>query len=342
MDAKTQALFRKKLLSWFSQNARVLPWRETPSLYKTVVSEFMLQQTQVKTVVPYFQRWIAHFPDFETLAEGDHRDVIKLWEGLGYYSRAKNLQLFAQNFIKNPAKNFKDLLKFNGVGAYTAAAIASIAFHENVAVVDGNVIRVLARIFNRQSVFHSKDHAVKHITPLANDLIDAQHPGAFNEAIMELGALICTKINPKCEGCPLQDLCEAFHQGTVEECPKFVPVERKKCVKKRLWLIKDGGLFLEPSRIGNNALWELPELTPEREAVCILDKLLFTGKRSIGITTFTEKIYAGSISNKGQTQLKQCTCFPLNSVHKLPLSGPHKRWIQTILKDPIPRKILQP
>ena len=334
MDAKTQALFRKKLLSWFSQNARTLPWREEPSLYKTVVSEFMLQQTQVKTVLPYFNRWLAHFPDFKTLAEGDVRDVIKLWEGLGYYSRAKNLQLFAQNFIKNPAKNFKELLKFKGVGAYTAAAIASIAFRENVAVVDGNVIRVFARIFNLKTVFPSKDNAVKCITPLANELMDTRHPGDFNEAIMELGALVCTKSNPCCDSCPLQDLCEAFQHKTVAQCPQFVPLERKKCIKKRLWTIKNGCLLLERSSIGDaNTLWELPELTPKREPGCILDKLIFTGKRSIGTTTFTEKIYTISISNEEQIALKQCTYFPLNDIHKLSLSGPYKRWIQTILKE---------
>jgi A/G-specific DNA glycosylase len=333
VDAKTQAAFRKRLLRWFSQNARILPWREEPSLYKTVVSEFMLQQTQVKTVIPYFNRWLECFPDFESLSIADVRDVIKLWEGLGYYSRAKNLQLFAQKFIKNPAKNFLDLLKFKGVGAYTAAAIASIAFHENVAVVDGNVVRVLARIFNLRTLFPSKDNAVKCVTPLANELIDAQHPGDFNEAMMELGALVCTKNNPKCENCPLKDLCEAFQQGTVDKCPQFIQLERKKCLKKRLWWIKEGCLLLEPSRIGGaNALWELPELTPERAACFVLDKLLFVGKRSIGTTTFTEEIYAASVPNTEPMWLKQCTYFPLKDVHKISLSGPHKRWIQALLK----------
>lgn len=336
MNAKTRAFFRKKLLNWFSQSARILPWREAPSLYKTVVSEFMLQQTQVKTVLPYFNRWLKHFPNFETLAKGGTREVIKLWEGLGYYSRAKNLQLFAQNFIKDPAKNFKELLKFKGVGAYTAAAIASIAFHENVAVVDGNVIRVLARIFNLQTIFPSKDNAVKCVTPLANELIDPQNPGDFNEAIMELGALICTKSNPCCSCCPLQDLCEAFRQKNVAKCPRFVQLERKKCIKKRLWLIKDNALLLETSHIGGaDTLWELPELTPERETRCILGKLIFTGKRNIGTTTFTEKIYTVSIPDDGQIAFKQCTYSPLSNLNKLSLSGPHKRWIQTILKEHI-------
>ena len=205
MDVKAQAAFRKRLLRWFSHNARVLPWRENPSLYKTVVSEFMLQQTQVKTVVPYFNRWLERFPDFESLATADVHDVIKLWEGLGYYSRAKNLQFFAKKFINNPAQNFLDLLKFKGVGTYTAAAIASIAFHESVAVVDGNVVRVLARIFNLQTLFPNKDNAVKYVTPLANELIDGQHPGDFNEAMMELGALVCTKNNPHDPHPPLRE-----------------------------------------------------------------------------------------------------------------------------------------
>ena len=335
MEATLKKLFRQNLLSWFSRNARVLPWRSTPSLYKTVVSEFMLQQTQVKTVLPFFNRWLEHFPNFETLAESDVHEVIKLWEGLGYYSRAKNLQLFAQNFIKNPAKSFSDLLKFKGVGSYTAAAIASIAFHEKVAVVDGNVIRVLARIFNMQAIFQSKDSAVKRITPLANELIDPEHPGDFNEAIMELGALVCTKNNPKCEACPLKYLCEVFKQNTVDKCPRFVQLARKKCLKKRLWLIKNGSLLLEPSRVGgSNTLWELPELTPEREACCELSKLIFTGRRSIGTTTFIEKIYTITHPDEVLTPLKpfeKCTYFSINDVHKISLSGPHKRWIRTLL-----------
>ena len=336
MEATLKKLFRQNLLSWFSRNARVLPWRERPSLYKTVVSEFMLQQTQVKTVLPFFNRWLEHFPDFETLAESDVHKVIKLWEGLGYYSRAKNLQLFAQNFIKNPAKSFSDLLKFKGVGTYTAAAIASIAFREKVAVVDGNVIRVLARIFNMQAVFQNKDSAVKRITPIANELIDSEHPGDFNEAIMELGALVCTKNNPKCDDCPLQRLCEAFKQNTVDKCPQFVQLARKKCLKKRLWLIKNNNLLLESSRVGGlNTLWELPEITPEREAYCDLSKLIFTGRRSIGTTTFIEEIYTVAPTVEELTTLKpfeQCTYFSLNDVHKISLSGPHKRWIQEISK----------
>lgn len=335
MEIKLKALFRERLLNWFSQNARSLPWREEPCLYKTVVSEFMLQQTQVKTVIPFFKRWLEHFPDFKTLAESNVHDVVKLWEGLGYYSRAKNLQLFAQNFIKNPAKNFSDLIKFKGVGPYTAAAIASIAFHENVAVVDGNVIRVLARIFNLQTLFPSKDNAINCITPLAHQLIDPQRPGDFNEAIMELGALVCTKNSPKCNHCPLKDLCSAFKQGTVDCCPQFVQPERKKSIKKRLWIVINDNLLLEPSLIGGtNTLWELPELTPEREDHLTLGKLIFTGKRSIGTTSFTEKIYATinpdteKISSK---VFEQCTYVPVKALHKISLSGPHKRWIQTIL-----------
>lgn len=337
MESKTLVLFRERLIGWFSQNARVLPWREEPSLYKTVVSEFMLQQTQVKTVIPFFNRWLERFPNFETLADGDVREVIKLWEGLGYYSRAKNLQFFAQRFIKAPAKSFSDLLKFKGVGNYTAAAIASITFNEKVAVVDGNVIRVLARIFNIQTVFSGKDGAVKSITPLANELIDPRYPGKFNESVMELGALICTKNNPKCLACPLKDLCEAFKQGGVDKCPQFVQVERKKCLKKRLWLINNDSLLLEPSRVGGkDTLWELPELTPEREPYLNLKSLIFTGRRSIGVTTFTEEIHAVSLINDEGTLLKhfeQCVYFTLNDVQKISLSGPHKRWIHSILNS---------
>ena len=335
MDEERERLFREKLLSWFSENARSLPWRKDPCLYKTVVSEFMLQQTQVKTVIPFFERWLKCFPDFETLAKSDVSTVIKLWEGLGYYSRAKNLRCFAQHFVQKPAKSFSDLLAFKGIGPYTAAAIASIAFHEKVAVVDGNVIRVLARVFNITTIFPNKDNAVKYITPIAQQLLDPKHPGDFNEAVMELGAVICGKNNPQCHYCPLKDLCGAFQEGTLQQCPQFVQLVRKKVLKKRFWFVNNDCILLEPSRIGGpNTLWELPELTTERARCFLINQLIFTGKRSIGTSNITEEIYSVTCPKLGKRSLKNmepCTYFPLKYLDEISLSGPHKRWIQQLL-----------
>ena len=329
--------FRSALLTWFDQHARVLPWRTAPSFYKTVVSEFMLQQTQVKTVLPFFQRWLEHFPDFATLAKASQNEVCTLWAGLGYYSRAKNLQLFAQVFLQKPPQCYADLLLFKGIGPYAAAAIASLAFNEPVVVVDGNVIRVLTRIYNIQNAFTSKDRAIKIITPLAQHLLDARQPGKFNEAIMELGALICTKNQVRCHECPLKFLCAAFQANTVDKCPQFVQVKRKKCSKKRLLYIVDQKILLERSRIGGNlSLLELPELDPARQKLLSNLHVIFSGKRSIGTTDFTETIYSGHSPHLDLIQTPaflNCALYKIDSLSQLALSGPHKRWINSFLKQ---------
>lgn len=345
-----QALeFRQKLTDWFKANARDLPWRQTPTLYKTCVSEFMLQQTQVKTVIPYFLRWMKLFSDFEPLARATHEAVIQAWAGLGYYSRAKNLHTFAQAVVKKPVKTYTDLLKHKGIGSYTAAAIASLAFNEKVAVVDGNVVRVLSRIFNQNQPFKSKASALKWCAPIAQDLLDINEPGLYNEAIMELGALVCTKQNPLCQACPLKTLCKAFAASTVNLCPQFIAPSRKKAYKRRLWFIKNNRLLLEPSRVGNRALLELPEITEERYACLPKLTCIFTGKRSIGCTDYKEDVYqilekqldnvacrsldvntASAFYNTAR--FKSCQFVSVANLKTCALCGPHKRWISELLK----------
>ena len=333
MNVKFAEEFRKNLLNWFSQNARVLPWRTEPNLYKTILSEFMLQQTQVKTVLPFFEKWLTKFPDFETLAKADFEEVLHYWAGLGYYSRAKNLHQLAKAILTQSPKNSNALLKYKGIGAYTAAAIASIAFNEPIVVVDGNVIRVLSRIFNHTDIFKSKDASIKWCTPLAQELLDKKQPGNFNEAIMELGALVCTKNSPDCEKCPLKTFCLASQNNTIDLCPQFVQPKRIKQIKKRLLLCYNGQILLEKSNIGN--LLELPELT-DRMYSLVPSQLIFTGKRSVSTTDYTEEIY--KIENKDanlfkQTDLPNCTFFSIEILDKLSLSGPHKRWIKSFFQE---------
>jgi len=327
--------FRKLLLDWFKANARVLPWRIQPSIYKTVVSEFMLQQTQVKTVLPFFERWMKVFPDFETLAKASELDVIQHWAGLGYYARAKNLHALAKIFAQNPPRKSQDLLKHKGIGLYTSAAISSIAFNEPIAVVDGNVIRVFARIFEQTQVFKNKEAAVKWCIVLAQRMLDLNYPGKFNEAIMELGATICSKHNPNCGQCPLKTLCRAYEHGTVEQCPQFLQVPRKKQCKQRLWLYEDCKLLLEPSRVGNRSLLELPELTTERlEFVRPLEEI-FVGRRSIGVTDYVEKICRSKL-NLSNTLMhsplfSSCKLYDRKELQNCPICGPHRKWIQKIM-----------
>ena len=333
MNFEFSEIFRKNLLSWFKTNARILPWRTNPSLYKTIVSEFMLQQTQVKTVLPFFIKWVERFPSFEVLAKATSDEVIHYWAGLGYYSRAKNLHSLAKNILNHPINNAEDLLKHKGIGPYTSAAIASIAFNEPIVVIDGNVIRVLARIFNHTEIFASKDVSIKWCTPFAQKLLDKHNPGKFNEAIMELGALVCTKNSPKCSDCPLKELCLALKNNTIDLCPQFIQPKREKQTKKRLWLYKAGKLLLENSSISN--LLELPEVTNERSLFIHDHQLVFSGKRSISTTDYTEEIYEPLALNDFSINapvFSTCKLYPISDLDKISLSGPHKRWIKTLLK----------
>ena len=329
--------FRNSLLNWFQNNARILPWRQQPSLYKTIVSEFMLQQTQVKTVLPFFNRWIKQFPTFEALAQASEEQVVQVWAGLGYYSRAKNLHALAKAFVQTPATTYEMLLKHKGIGTYTAAAIASIIFNESVAVVDGNVIRVLARIFEQTQQFKSKDAAIKWCNIHAQQLLDPQFPGKFNEAIMELGALICTKNNPKCSLCPVNNLCLAYKNNTVEQCPQFTQILRKKCCKQRLWICSHQQILLEPSHVGKQSLLEIPELTQNRSKVLSNITKIFIGKRSISTTDYTEEIYKPVKSLHLTTLLtlpdfSSCKLCAIKDLTQYPICGPHRKWIQQIVK----------
>ena len=207
------------LLQWFAAGGRRLPWREGRTPYRVWVSETMLQQTQVKTVIPYFERWLTRFPTLAALADAPLSDVLKAWEGLGYYRRARLLHGGAKQVVADYGgklpETYDELLKLSGIGPCTAAAIASLAFGEVVLAVDGNVKRVASRLFCLSGVVTPK--AVK--ARLAPHLPPAR-AGAFNEALMELGATVCTPRAPRCDGCPVQNYCSAFQTGRVVAFPK--------------------------------------------------------------------------------------------------------------------------
>jgi A/G-specific adenine glycosylase len=206
------------LLEWFSKNKRNLPWRKNRTPYRVWLSEAMLQQTQVATVVPYFKGWLEKFPTVQALAKAPLDDVLKQWEGLGYYRRARNLYKTAQ-IIAAERKgvfptSYEGWLELPGIGPYTAAAISSIVYGEKVLVVDGNVKRVTARLFTIKGEISEKT-AKKRLEPFLPD----DNPGDFNEALMELGATICTARNPKCLFCPVNEVCKAHQAGKVDKFP---------------------------------------------------------------------------------------------------------------------------
>ncbi|GAB3250374.1 A/G-specific adenine glycosylase [Larkinella harenae] len=223
-----KAGFSTTLLRWYEHHKRDLPWRHTRDPYLIWLSEIILQQTRVAQGRPYYERFVLAYPTVATMAAADERDLLRLWQGLGYYSRARNMHRTAE-YVAGPLgghfpETYQELLKLPGVGAYTAAAIASFAFNEKVAVVDGNVYRVLARIFGIEEDITTTS-AKKTFLTLANELIQlSDQPATHNQAIMEFGAIQCTPVSPDCLICPFQQQCQAYLTGR----QRFLPVKSKK------------------------------------------------------------------------------------------------------------------
>ena len=216
----------ESLLNWYSQNKRPLPWRETRDPYKIWLSEVILQQTRVAQGTDYYHRFLAAFPDVRSLAAAAEQDVLKLWQGLGYYSRARNMHYTAKEVVEKHNGIFPGssagLKKLKGIGDYTAAAIASICYDESTAVLDGNVARVISRIYAIDTPVDT-NAGRKIITDMANSLLDTHHPGTFNQAVMELGALVCTPKSPACNTCPIAFACEALKQDQTGNFPVKTP-----------------------------------------------------------------------------------------------------------------------
>ncbi len=214
--------FQELITHWYHQNKRNLPWRTTKNAYVIWLSEIILQQTRVEQGLPYFNKFLQHYPSVSDLATADEQEILNDWQGLGYYSRARNLHKTAKEVVEIYKSEFpstyNELLKLTGIGPYTAAAIASFAFDEAKAVVDGNVYRVLSRVFDIEEAIDSTQ-GKKTFELLANELIDKKNPSIYNQAIMEFGALQCVPVNPDCAICPLQFQCLAYQNKTITERP---------------------------------------------------------------------------------------------------------------------------
>lgn len=214
--------FSKKIISWYTDSHRALPWRATKDPYRIWLSEVILQQTRVAQGLPYYNSFVKNFPTVKALAKAPEQKVLREWQGLGYYSRARNLHACAKKIVMDHKGKFpgsyEGLLKLPGIGPYTAAAIASMSFDEPVAVVDGNVFRVLSRIFGIENDIGSLD-GKKIFTKVANELLDASQPGTFNQAVMEFGALHCTPRSPNCADCPFSSECVAKQRSIQDLLP---------------------------------------------------------------------------------------------------------------------------
>lgn len=262
--------FSNKVVEWYDLNKRDLPWRGIKDPYKIWLSEIILQQTRVSQGLPYYQKFIKNYPNIKSLASAKEQEVLRLWQGLGYYSRARNLHRCAKEVMKlhggSFPGSFNELKKLPGIGDYTAAAISSICFNEMRAVVDGNVFRVLSRAFGFYDAINSNS-GKKKFTQLANELIASHPPALFNQALMEFGALHCKPQSPLCEECPLQKNCYAFQNSLIDSLPVK---EKIKKIKKRYlyyFISKKNGTLLMKNRKDKDiwqGLYDFPVIEKSR------------------------------------------------------------------------------
>ncbi len=258
------------LLGWYEKNKRDLPWRNTKDPYAILVSEVMLQQTQVNTVIPYYHKWLNQWPDWSSLAASSEEEVIKLWEGLGYYSRARALRAIAQLLIESGSpslpQNITDLRKLPGIGEYTAGAVASIAFGIRTAAIDGNVRRVISRLAGVEPNLKAREAHAK-VREVLDFILpqESSQCGDFNQALMDLGALICKPRDPQCSVCPWRNACFFFNNKD----SRFLLGSCHKKIKKRTetwaWIEKKGRLWCKAPADSRllRGLWTLPKFSPQ-------------------------------------------------------------------------------
>lgn len=320
--------FSKTLIRWYSNNKRILPWRETKNPYYIWLSEIILQQTQVKQGLPYYEAFVTKYPTVFDLANADEGDVLKLWQGLGYYSRARNLHASAKYVVDELQgvfpNSYKDLLNLKGVGDYTASAIASICFDEATAVVDGNVYRVLSRYFGIDTTINSSKGA-KEFKALAQELIDKKNPADFNQAIMEFGATQCKPKKPECHICPFQDVCIAFNKNKIDDLP--VKIKSAKAKKKffnfLVFISEDGRTILE-KREGKGIwqnLYQFPLIETNKDWDALGFKKEIKKHYLINDRTFELSLYNEDAIIHKLSHQHLFTKFWILSVNKLAIEG---------------------
>ncbi len=250
--------FSNEIISWYNRHKRDLPWRHTKDPYVIWLSEVILQQTRVEQGLPYFNRFLAHYPNVRAFANADEGELLRHWQGLGYYSRARNMHKAAKAVVTEHGGVFPtaydDLIRLAGIGEYTAAAIASFSADEPKAVVDGNVFRVLARYFGIDEPINSST-GKRLFLDLANDLLDEAHPGLYNQAMMEFGALQCKPKNPDCEGCVIRLGCRALQEGRVDRLPVKLKAKPSRDRYFNYFVVEEGGRLLMNKR-GKGDIWE--------------------------------------------------------------------------------------
>ena len=318
-----------KLANWYATAKRDLSWRRTNDPYAITVSEFMLQQTQVVTVIPYYERWLKTFPTWRALADANEVDVIKAWEGLGYYRRARNLQALARAIMENGGdmpRSGEGLLALPGIGPYTAAAIGSIAYGLPLAVLDGNVMRVLTRLLALSDDISLGTTRAK-LQLVADDFLDRRDSSTHNQAVMELGATICLPRKPLCLVCPLRDDCQG--RDRAEEFPvksRIAQVKREEVVA----IIRKGKTFYceqVPEGKPWHGLWRFPDFDPS-----CMEQGEKLAQIKYGITKYTVTMQAVSAKWKPRAPATGCYLTP-EEMHALAFAAPHRKLIQRFTKS---------
>lgn len=261
------------LLKWYELNKREMPWRNTKNPYKIWLSEIMLQQTQVNTVIPYYNKWISAFPTLKHVAEAKEDLLLKHWEGLGYYRRCRNFYNAAKTVVNNYdgtlPPNVKSMIALPGIGEYTASALLSISFNQPIPVIDANVKRVMARVLKIRYFTVRNRFRLKNV--LSSWINDTKTPGNFNQAMMELGSQICTPKNPKCFACPISDNCAGFKSGSPERYPAAISVKKIPTYDVSVGIIWNKDKFYiqrRDKKMHLGGLWELPGGKPRNNENC--------------------------------------------------------------------------
>jgi A/G-specific adenine glycosylase len=324
---KEIAKIRDLLIRWFREEGRQLPWRETTDPYRILVSELMLQQTQVKTVLDYYKRWLERFPTLEQLAAAEEAEALNVWQGLGYYRRARNLHRCAKILVERGSifpKSVDEWIELPGIGRYTAGAVLSFAFNLSAPIVDGNVTRVLSRLFNIETpIEESKTRS--RLWELAEVLADCREPRLLNSALMELGALVCTPRRPDCLNCPIKRHCRS-------NAPELLPMKKKgpgitSTSEPYLWVERKGQLLLE-LQTGKrwNGLWCLPRADGHSD----LGVALMTLSHSITRYRVNLEVY-----RKDHTEMVETagtTWVAWDQLDRFPMPTPHRKAVAAIWK----------
>ncbi|SDI92516.1 A/G-specific adenine glycosylase [Streptococcus equinus] len=367
-DAEKIASFRRTLLNWYDNEKRDLPWRRTKNPYHIWISEIMLQQTQVVTVIPYYERFLDWFPTIESLANAPEEKILKAWEGLGYYSRVRNMQKAAQEIMENFGgvfpDNHKDILSLKGIGPYTAGAIASIAFGLPEPAVDSNVMRVMARLFEvNYDIGDPKNRKI--FQAIMEVLIDPERPGDFNQALMDLGTDIESAKNPRPDESPIRFFSAAYLHGTYDKYPIKLPKKKPKPIQIQAFVIRnsDGDFLMEKNLDGRllGGFWSFPimetdvigqqlDLFEKNNAALqtISQKTRFeenyhlkpnwTSKTFLAVKhTFshqkwTIELIEGNVTTTDFTTTKELRWIPQDQLSQYPMATPQKKMMAEYLK----------